>query len=79
MIQYLDEDNGWIDIDENVDFSNALIRTTRIDDAFESGTVKAYLTRSTPIPPYTQIKINNKGYVVKLQSIYPSQTHMFMK
>ena len=63
MIQYLDNVNGWTTIDNDIDYSNALIKTTRVDDAFESGTVKAYLTRSTPIPPYTQFKIGDKGYV----------------
>lgn len=55
--------NVWTTISDKVDFSSNPITTTRIDDAFESGTLKIYNNRAANIAPYTPIIIDGKHYV----------------
>lgn len=53
----------WQIITDNVDYSNNPVLTTRIDDAFESGTLKLFWNVANIIKPYTPIIIDNKHYV----------------
>lgn len=48
--------NQWETIDDNIDYSQGIQTTSRIDDAFETCTFKAYLENNLPIPPYTLFK-----------------------
>lgn len=53
----------WQVLTDNVDYQSNPVLTTRIDDAFESGTLKLFWNISTNIEPYTPILIDGKHYV----------------
>ena len=55
----------WIDLSDKIDYSSKPQITTRIDDAFASGSVKVWFNRSTPIPPYTPFYVNGQCFVGK--------------
>lgn len=57
--------NQWQTIDDNIDYSQGIQTTSRIDDAFETCTFKAYLSNVLPIPPYTLFKDGSTLWVGK--------------
>ena len=54
---------AWVDLSDKVDHSSKPVITKRIDDAFESGSVKVWFNRSTTIPPYTPFLVNGRYMV----------------
>lgn len=57
--------SSWHEIDENIDYSQGVQSTSRIDDVFETCTFKAYLSNALPIPPYTLFKDGSTQWVGK--------------
>lgn len=55
--------DSWKTLTTTIDYQSEPVLTTRIDDAFASGTVKCFYTMSEPIPPYTPFIIDGKFYV----------------
>lgn len=71
--------NIWTTISDKVDFSSNPNTTTRIDDAFESGTLKIYNSRAANITPYTPVIIDGKHYVADGKSTrYRGETSLYV-
>lgn len=56
---------SWNDYSDKIDCSSKPQITERIDDAFASGSVKLWLSRSTPIPPYSPFLVDGRYMVGK--------------
>jgi hypothetical protein len=71
--------NIWTTVTDKVDFSSNPNTTTRIDDAFESGTLKIYNSRSVNITPYTPVIIDGKHYVADGKSTkYRGEANLYV-
>lgn len=71
--------NVWTTVTDKVDFSSNPNTTTRIDDAFESGTLKIYNSRAVNITPYTPVIIDGKHYVADGKSTkYRGEANLYV-